>query len=135
MRVRLHSQYLISCVYCLSFQFVCTHIVMTLQLSGNQNWDLTLFAFCLTPQLYDAFPWLMHHLPGPHQKVFAYNDFMHRLVMKEVQAHEKQNTGDPQDFIDFYLAQITKVSKYLFITLFLTWLQLPKDFYMHTLFV
>lgn len=52
----------------------------------------------------------MHHLPGPHQEVFAYNDFMHRLVMKEVQAHERQNTGDPQDLIDFYLAQITKVS-------------------------
>lgn len=65
---------------------------------------------CLTPQLYDAFPWLMHHLPGPHQEVFAYNDFMHRLVMKEVQAHERHSTGDPQDLIDFYLAQITKVS-------------------------
>uniref|UniRef100_A0A8D2PZ10 CP2J2 protein n=1 Tax=Zosterops lateralis melanops TaxID=1220523 RepID=A0A8D2PZ10_ZOSLA len=73
-----------------------------------KNWDLTFFAFCLTPQLYDAFPWLMHHLPGPHQEVFAYNDFMHRLVMKEVQAHERQNTGDPQDLIDFYLAQIMK---------------------------
>uniref|UniRef100_A0A8C3QZZ1 Uncharacterized protein n=1 Tax=Cyanoderma ruficeps TaxID=181631 RepID=A0A8C3QZZ1_9PASS len=75
-----------------------------------KKWDLTFFAFCLTPQLYDAFPWLMHHLPGPHQEVFAYNNFMHRLVMKEVQAHERQNTGDPQDLIDFYLAQITKVS-------------------------
>uniref|UniRef100_A0A8C3MCY4 Uncharacterized protein n=1 Tax=Geospiza parvula TaxID=87175 RepID=A0A8C3MCY4_GEOPR len=75
---------------------------------GNQKWHLTLFAFCLTPQLYDAFPWLMHHLPGPHQEVFAYNHFMHRLVMEEVEAHERQNTGDPQDLIDFYLAQITK---------------------------
>ncbi|XP_030810195.1 cytochrome P450 2J2-like [Camarhynchus parvulus] len=59
-------------------------------------------------RLYDAFPWLMHHLPGPHQEVFAYNHFMHRLVMEEVEAHERQNTGDPQDLIDFYLAQITK---------------------------
>uniref|UniRef100_A0A8D2MF97 CP2J2 protein n=1 Tax=Zonotrichia albicollis TaxID=44394 RepID=A0A8D2MF97_ZONAL len=76
----------------------------------NQQWDLTRSAFCLTPQLYDAFPWLMHHLPGPHQEVFAYNDFMHRLVMEEVQAHERQNTDDPQDLIDFYLAQITKTT-------------------------
>lgn len=68
--------------------------------------------FCLKSQMYDAFPWLMHHLPGPHQKVFAYNDFMHNLVMKEVQTHERQNIGDPQDLIDFYLAQITKVSIY-----------------------
>lgn len=52
----------------------------------------------------------MHCLPGPHQKVFAYNNFMHNLVMKEVQTHERQNASDPQDLIDFYLAQITKVS-------------------------
>lgn len=60
--------------------------------------------------MYDAFPWFMHHFPGPHQKVFAYNDFMHNLVMKEVQTHETQTTDEPQDLIDFYLAQITKVS-------------------------
>ncbi|NWR78255.1 CP2J2 protein, partial [Centropus unirufus] len=59
-------------------------------------------------RLYDAFPWLMHCLPGPHQEVFAYNDFMHNLVMKEVQTHERQNAGDPRDLIDFYLAQIEK---------------------------
>lgn len=52
----------------------------------------------------------MRRLPGPHEKVFAYNDFMHNLVMKEVQAHERENAGDPQDLIEFYLAQITKVS-------------------------
>lgn len=84
-------------------------------LSGNQNWVVSLeeflfLPFCLKSQMYDAFPWLMHHLPGPHQKVFAYNDFMHHLVMKEVQAHERQQTGASQDLIDFYLAQITKVS-------------------------
>ncbi|KFQ23865.1 Cytochrome P450 2J2, partial [Mesitornis unicolor] len=59
-------------------------------------------------RMYDAFPWLMHHLPGPHQEVFAYSDFMHHLVTNEVQAHERHTTGDPQDLIDFYLAQITK---------------------------
>uniref|UniRef100_A0A8C3MIV5 Uncharacterized protein n=1 Tax=Geospiza parvula TaxID=87175 RepID=A0A8C3MIV5_GEOPR len=98
----------LTCVCCLPSQFGCSRVVVTSQLSGNQKWHLTLFAFCLTPQLYDAFPWLMHHLPGPHQEVFAYNHFMHRLVMEEVEAHERQNTGDPQDLIDFYLAQITK---------------------------
>lgn len=35
---------------------------------------------------------------------------MHDLVVREVQAHEGRNTGDPQDLIDFYLAQITKAS-------------------------
>lgn len=60
--------------------------------------------------MYDAFPWLMHHFPGPHQEVFAFNDFMHNLVMNEVHAHEREKAGDPQDLIDFYLAQIEKVS-------------------------
>lgn len=66
--------------------------------------------FCLKSQMYDAFPWLMRRLPGPHQKVFAHNDFMHNLVRKEVQTHERRKADDPQDLIDFYLAQITEVS-------------------------
>ncbi|PKU28957.1 cytochrome p450 2j2-like [Limosa lapponica baueri] len=45
---------------------------------------------------------------GPHQKVFAYNDFMHNLVKNEVQTHERQKAGEPRDLIDFYLIQITK---------------------------
>uniref|UniRef100_A0A8C0BFB0 Uncharacterized protein n=1 Tax=Buteo japonicus TaxID=224669 RepID=A0A8C0BFB0_9AVES len=65
---------------------------------------LMFLPFCLKSQMYDAFPWLMHCLPGPHQKVFAYNNFMHNLVIKEVQTHERQNASDPQDLIDFYLS-------------------------------
>ncbi|XP_065267075.1 cytochrome P450 2J5-like [Emys orbicularis] len=60
-------------------------------------------------RMYDAFPWLMHHLPGPHQKVFVYNDFMHNLVKNEGRGHEERwKEDDPQDLIDFYLAQIAK---------------------------
>ncbi|XP_065700426.1 cytochrome P450 2J5-like [Patagioenas fasciata] len=59
-------------------------------------------------RMYDAFPRLMRRLPGPHQKVFAHNDFMHSLVRKEVQTHERRKADDPQDLIDFYLAQITE---------------------------
>ncbi|NXC16915.1 CP2J6 protein, partial [Corythaeola cristata] len=86
---------------------------VTVTSAGNQNWilnlkELMVLPFCLKSQMYDAFPWLMHRLPGPHQKVFEHSDFMHDLVMKEVQTHERQNAGDPQDLIDFYLAQITK---------------------------
>uniref|UniRef100_A0A8D0L8G9 Cytochrome P450 family 2 subfamily AB member 21 n=1 Tax=Sphenodon punctatus TaxID=8508 RepID=A0A8D0L8G9_SPHPU len=52
---------------------------------------------------------LMRHLPGPHQQVFEYNDFMHNLVKNEVQTHkERWEEDDPQDLIDFYLIQITK---------------------------
>ncbi|XP_019358958.1 PREDICTED: cytochrome P450 2J2-like [Gavialis gangeticus] len=60
-------------------------------------------------RMYDAFPWFMHRFPGPHQQAFAYSDFMHSLVMNEVQSHkEKWKGDDPQDLIDFYLAHIAK---------------------------
>uniref|UniRef100_A0A8C8RJ09 Uncharacterized protein n=2 Tax=Pelusios castaneus TaxID=367368 RepID=A0A8C8RJ09_9SAUR len=60
-------------------------------------------------RMYDAFSWLMHHLPGPHQKVFVYNDFMHNFVKNKIQSHkERWKAEDPQDLIDFYLAQIEK---------------------------
>nr|XP_025034951.1 cytochrome P450 2J2-like [Pelodiscus sinensis] len=67
------------------------------------------FIFLLLWELYDVFPWVMHYLPGPHQKVFAYNDFMHNLVRNEIRSHEERwKADDPQDFIDLYLDQIAK---------------------------
>ncbi|XP_074860800.1 cytochrome P450 2J5-like [Carettochelys insculpta] len=63
-------------------------------------------------RLYDAFPWLMHYLPGPHQEVFLYNDFMHDLVRNEIRSHEERwKADDPQDLTDFYLVQIAKTKE------------------------
>ncbi|XP_053166634.1 cytochrome P450 2J2-like [Hemicordylus capensis] len=60
--------------------------------------------------LYDMFPSLMEHCPGPLQKAFSSVDFLHSVARNEIRNH-KQNEwsmDDPQDFIDFYLAQIAK---------------------------
>ncbi|MEE6522662.1 hypothetical protein FKM82_021276, partial [Ascaphus truei] len=57
---------------------------------------------------YDAFPWLMKHLPGPHQKVTAHITFLRNFMMQEILNHQKNLTGKPYDFIDFYLKQIHK---------------------------
>ncbi|KAK9401468.1 cytochrome P450 2J2-like [Crotalus adamanteus] len=59
--------------------------------------------------VYEIFPWIMNHLPGRHQKAFACYDFSISFVMKEIRSREKSGTLDnPQNFIDFYLAQMAK---------------------------
>ncbi|XP_065413687.1 cytochrome P450 2J6-like [Chrysemys picta bellii] len=59
--------------------------------------------------LYDVFPWLMDHLPGTHQKVFYCQEFVRSFARKEIRSHQESGSPDePQDFIDFYLAQIDK---------------------------
>uniref|UniRef100_A0ACB8FBW3 Uncharacterized protein n=1 Tax=Sphaerodactylus townsendi TaxID=933632 RepID=A0ACB8FBW3_9SAUR len=64
----------------------------------------TLFHF-----LYDTFPWLMKHLPGPHKKVFAAYGQIASFVSKEIEKHKvHQSLHEPQDFIDYYLLQMMK---------------------------
>ncbi|XP_073332439.1 cytochrome P450 2J2-like isoform X2 [Pagrus major] len=60
-------------------------------------------------QLYDAFPGLMHYLPGPHQTVHAnYSEIM-AFLKKEVERHqEERNPDDPRDYIDVYLGEMEK---------------------------
>uniref|UniRef100_A0A8C5F239 Cytochrome P450 2J2 n=1 Tax=Gopherus evgoodei TaxID=1825980 RepID=A0A8C5F239_9SAUR len=56
-----------------------------------------------------VFPWLMDHLPGSHQKIFYCQEFLRSFARKEVRSHQERGSPDePQDFIDFYLAQIDK---------------------------
>ncbi|XP_075427032.1 cytochrome P450 2J2-like isoform X1 [Ascaphus truei] len=59
-------------------------------------------------QLYDAFPWLMHRLPGPQQQTMQHLEFLRSFVMQEIRHHQENPSGDPQDVIDFYLDQIAK---------------------------
>ncbi|XP_073525736.1 cytochrome P450 2J2-like [Phyllobates terribilis] len=61
--------------------------------------------------LYDAFPWLMKRLPGPHQKIFKNQEYMYNFVRNEIRIHQQNESPEgPNDFIDHYLAQITKAS-------------------------
>ncbi|MEE6515316.1 hypothetical protein FKM82_023968 [Ascaphus truei] len=60
-------------------------------------------------RMYDAFPWLMRHIPGPHQEVFVKKEYLDTFIRKEIQIHqENRSLEEPQDVIDHYLAQIIK---------------------------
>nr|XP_060623317.1 cytochrome P450 2A5-like [Anolis sagrei ordinatus] len=60
--------------------------------------------------LYELSPWLMRHLPGPHQKAFSCLEFIHLFGRNEIKKHleKKKPEDEPQDFIDFYLDEIDK---------------------------
>ncbi|XP_044531585.1 cytochrome P450 2J2-like [Gracilinanus agilis] len=59
-------------------------------------------------RLYDAFPWLLRRLPGPHRKIFRYQEIVKNLICQEIQHHKRREAKDLEDFISCYLAQITK---------------------------
>ncbi|NXT84703.1 CP2J5 protein, partial [Zapornia atra] len=67
------------------------------------------FAGSLTHQLYEILPWLMRHLPGPHKKTLSCYDVLSNFARKEIRIHVERGIPDePQDFIDFYLAEMEK---------------------------
>ncbi|MEE6520796.1 hypothetical protein FKM82_018734 [Ascaphus truei] len=59
--------------------------------------------------MYDAFPWLMRHIPGPHQEAFVKKEYLDTFIRKEIRIHqENRSPEEPQDVIDHYLSQIIK---------------------------
>ncbi|XP_026577541.1 cytochrome P450 2J5-like [Pseudonaja textilis] len=81
-----------------NFQKLVENILCTVRMTGR--------AFHL---VYETIPWLMKHLPGPHQKPIESAKFILSFVRQEVERHKQyQSLHDPQDFIDFYLLQMEK---------------------------
>lgn len=61
-------------------------------------------------QLYDAFPGLLKHLPGPHQTIHGNYKEITAFLQKEVEKHQEEwNPDDPRDYVDVYLAEVEKV--------------------------
>ncbi|XP_075047347.1 cytochrome P450 2J4-like [Mixophyes fleayi] len=59
--------------------------------------------------IYDSFPWLIKHLPGPHQKTFRSKEYLEKFVKQEIRIHQENGSPEePDDLIDHYLAQIAK---------------------------
>ncbi|XP_029005206.1 cytochrome P450 2J2-like [Betta splendens] len=63
----------------------------------------------LRTQLYDFFPGLMKHLPGPHKTVQANYLAILNFLKKEIEKHQEEwNPDDPRDYIDVYLSEMDK---------------------------
>ncbi|KAM5291902.1 LOW QUALITY PROTEIN: cytochrome P450 2J5-like [Ctenodactylus gundi] len=61
-------------------------------------------------RLYDLFPWVLRHLPGPHQEIFRYREVVRGLIHQEIARHKLRVPEAPKDFISCYLAQITEAT-------------------------
>ncbi|XP_032651359.1 cytochrome P450 2J2 [Chelonoidis abingdonii] len=60
-------------------------------------------------QLYNAFPWLMRWVPGPHNKIFKHWKKLKYFVNGVIAKHKEDwNSSETRDFIDCYLKEIEK---------------------------
>ncbi|XP_062987901.1 cytochrome P450 2C15-like [Elgaria multicarinata webbii] len=67
------------------------------------------FIFSIFHILYEMFPWIMNHLPGPHKKAMTTFELMLSFAKEETEEHkEQQSFHEPRDFIDFYLLHMEK---------------------------
>uniref|UniRef100_A0A7N6F9R8 Cytochrome P450, family 2, subfamily N, polypeptide 13 n=1 Tax=Anabas testudineus TaxID=64144 RepID=A0A7N6F9R8_ANATE len=59
--------------------------------------------------LYQSFPGVMKHLPGPHNKMFSKFNIVQDFVSREVEKHKKDiDHNNPRDYIDAFLTEMEK---------------------------
>ncbi|XP_053713834.1 cytochrome P450 2J4-like [Synchiropus splendidus] len=58
-------------------------------------------------QLYETFPWLMKHLPGPHNNMFQDFIDLQEFFGEEVKRHKQDlDHNNPRDYIDSFLIEM-----------------------------
>uniref|UniRef100_A0A3Q2SN65 Cytochrome P450, family 2, subfamily N, polypeptide 13 n=1 Tax=Fundulus heteroclitus TaxID=8078 RepID=A0A3Q2SN65_FUNHE len=63
-------------------------------------------------QLYMAFPSVMRHMPGPHNKIFSHFSSVEQFLYEEVEQHKKDLDRDnPRDYIDTFLIEMENQHK------------------------
>ncbi|XP_053177698.1 cytochrome P450 2J4-like [Scomber japonicus] len=58
-------------------------------------------------RLYDSFPSVMKHLPGPHNRIFSNYETILDFIGQEVQRHKQDlDPNNPRDYIDSFLIEM-----------------------------
>lgn len=70
-------------------------------------------------QMYNIFPWVMEHIPGPQHKMFNYIQELKDFIKTKIQEHkETLDPSSPRDYIDCFLIRMEQVGKNFRNTLF-----------------
>uniref|UniRef100_A0A672YG86 Cytochrome P450 2J6-like n=1 Tax=Sphaeramia orbicularis TaxID=375764 RepID=A0A672YG86_9TELE len=81
-----------------NFQMMLKFLSELLQLEGS-----------IWAQLYESFPRLMKHLPGPHNTMFTDFNFILDFISEEVERHKQDlDRNNPRDYIDAFLIEMEK---------------------------
>lgn len=79
-----------------NFQMMLKYLSEVLWLEGSV-WGL----------LYEAFPSVMKHLPGPHNKMFSQFNIILDFISQEVKRHKQDlDHSNPRDYIDGFLIEM-----------------------------
>ncbi|XP_068558513.1 uncharacterized protein [Cebidichthys violaceus] len=79
-----------------NFQTMLKYLSEVLSLEGSV-WGL----------LYQSFPGVMKHLPGPHNKMFTHFNTIQDFIIQEIERHKKDlDHSDPRDYIDAFIIEM-----------------------------
>ncbi|TMS07787.1 Cytochrome P450 2A10 [Larimichthys crocea] len=58
-------------------------------------------------QMYNIFPWIMEHLPGPQHKIFTNIEEVREFIKMKIQEHKDTlDPSSPRDYIDCFLMRM-----------------------------
>ncbi|XP_037626174.1 cytochrome P450 2J5-like [Sebastes umbrosus] len=78
------------------FQIMLMYISELIRIEGSV-WGL----------MYQAFPIVMKHLPGPHNQMFGHYKDILNYVSQEIKSHKKDlDHSDPRDYIDAFIIEM-----------------------------
>ncbi|KAK9519200.1 hypothetical protein VZT92_021943 [Zoarces viviparus] len=79
-----------------NFQTMLKYLSEVFQLEGSV-WGM----------LYQSFPGVMKHLPGPHNKMFTHFNAIQDFISQEIESHKKDlDHSDPRDYIDAFIIEM-----------------------------
>lgn len=66
--------------------------------------------------MYNIFPWILEHLPGPQHTMFGHISFLREFIKRKIQQHkESLDPSSPRDYIDCFLIRMEQVGNNLMI--------------------